>query len=386
MKIELADRIKHLPPYLFAEIDRLKQEQIRRGVDTIDLGVGDPDQPTPDHIIKALCEAVKNPRHHRYPSYVGLLGFREAAAQWMKRRYNVSINPATEVVSLIGSKEGIANLPYAFINPGDVVLIPSPGYPPYTSGTLFTGGKPYCLPLKRENSFLPDLKAIPKDILKRAKLIHVNYPNNPTSKVAPRSFYEEVVRFGHKNNIIVSSDIAYGEIYYGPERPLSLLEIDGAKDVAIEFHSLSKTFNMTGWRIGFAVGQADIIAGLGKIKTNIDSGIFESVQMAGIAALQKPAWTDLMRKVYQERHTCLTTGLKKIGFDIACAEASFYVWMAVPRGLTSATFAMKLLKEKGIIVTPGNGFGEYGEGYVRFALTQEVKRLEEALSRLKGIL
>jgi LL-diaminopimelate aminotransferase len=385
MKIELAERLKHLPPYLFAEIDRLKQEQLAKGADLIDLGIGDPDQPTPDHIIQTLKEAVDNPAHHRYPSYVGMPAFREAAATWMKTQHNVTVDPATEVVSLIGSKEGIANFPYAFVNPGDVVLIPSPGYPPYTSGTLFTGGEPYDLPLTRENNFLPDLKSIPGDILKRAKIIHVNYPNNPTSKMAPRAFLEELVQFGKEHNIIVCSDIAYGEIYYGDEKPLSILEIDGAKDVAIEFHSLSKTFNMTGWRVGFAVGNQDIVAGLGKIKTNIDSGIFEPIQLAGISALKNPDWTHSMRQVYQERHTCLTRGLKNIGFDIACAEAAFYIWTAIPRETTSKEFAMKLLMEKGIIATPGNGFGDHGEGYIRFALTQGVSRLEETIERLKSL-
>ena len=384
-KIELAERLKHLPPYLFAELDRLKKEQLDQGVDVIDLGVGDPDQPTPDHIIKSLQEAAANPNYHRYPSYVGLSTFREAAAAWLKNRHDVSVDPEKEVVSLIGSKEGIANLPYAFVNPGDVVLIPSPGYPPYTSGTLFCGGEPYFMPLKRDNDFLPDLKSIPKDILKRAKIIHINYPNNPTSKVAPRAFLEDLIAFAKKNNLIVCSDAAYAEVYYGDEKPLSLLQIDGAREVAIEFHSLSKTFNMTGWRIGFASGNSDIIAGLGKIKTNIDSGIFEAVQIAGITALKNPGWTDSMRKIYQERHRFFVEGLKKIGLDIACAEATFYVWVAVPQGMTSAQFATRLLTEKGIVATPGNGFGDHGEGFIRFALTQGVKRLEETIHRLKDL-
>ncbi len=385
MKRILADRIKHLPPYLFAEIDRLKAEQMKKGVDVIDLGVGDPDLPTPKHIIQALQKAAEDATNHQYPSYSGMNRFREAAANWMKKRFGVSLNALTEVVSLIGSKEGIANFPLAFVNPGDVVLIPSPGYPPYKSGTLFAGGVPYDMPLRRENKFLPDLKTIPEDVARKAKVIHINYPNNPTGAIAGPDFYKDVIAFAKKHDIIVCSDAAYCE-QYDQVKPVSFLEIEGARDVGIEFHSLSKTYNMTGWRIGFACGNADIIAGLGKVKTNIDSGIFQAVQWAGIAALEgDQGCVEDMRKIYRKRRQLVTQGLKKMGWDVACAEAAFYIWVAVPKGQTSKTFSMKALEEAGVVITPGNGFGDGGEGYVRFALTRDDKRLQEALQRLSKI-
>lgn len=382
MDIRLADRIRNLPPYLFAEIDRLKAEQRKKGVDLIDLGIGDPDQPTPPHIIEALQRAAADPANHQYPSYEGMLRFREAAAAWMKGRFGVSLDPATEVVSLIGSKEGIANFPLAFVNPGDVILVPSPGYPPYNTGALFAGGEPYFMPLKRENRFLPDLDVLPADVLKRAKLMHVNYPNNPTGAVADRAFFEKVIAFAKKNDIIVASDAAYCEQYEG-EKPLSFLELDGAREVGIEFHSLSKTYNMTGWRIGFACGNKALVAGLGKVKTNIDSGVFQAVQWAGVAALEgDQACVEKMRGVYKNRRQALVQGLKKIGWDVASASAAFYVWVAVPKGYDSKKLAMKALEEAGVVITPGVGFGAGGEGYVRFALTRDEKRIAEAVDRL----
>lgn len=385
MKIELAERIKNLPPYLFAEIDRLKAEQVKKGVDVIDLGVGDPDLPTPKHIIQALQQSAEDPANHQYPSYTGMNRFRDAAAAFMKKRFNVSLDPATEVVSLIGSKEGIANFPLAFVNPGDVVLIPSPGYPPYNSGTLFAGGVPHLMPLKRENKFLPDLNAIPAEVCKKAKVMHINYPNNPTGAIAGRDFYQRVIEFAHKHEIIVCSDAAYVE-QYDQERPVSFLELEGAREVGIEFHSLSKTYNMTGWRIGFACGNRDVIGGLGKVKTNIDSGIFQAVQWAGIAALEgDQACVEEMRAVYRRRRKIVVEGLKKLGWDVASSAAAFYIWVAVPKSYDSKMFALKVLEEAGIVITPGNGFGDGGEGYVRFSLTREDHRLQEALSRLKSI-
>jgi LL-diaminopimelate aminotransferase len=382
MDIRLADRIKNLPPYLFAEIDRLKAEQRKKGVDLIDLGIGDPDQPTPRHIVEALQKAASDAANHQYPSYEGMPRFREAAAVWMKRRFGAALDPATEVVALIGSKEGIANFPLAFVNPGDVVLVPSPGYPPYKTGTLFAGGQPYFLPLKRENGFLPDLDAVPADVLKRAKVLHVNYPNNPTGAVAGRDFFRRVVEFARKNGVIVASDAAYCEQYEG-EKPTSFLEVDGAREVGIEFHSLSKTYNMTGWRIGFACGNKDVIAGLGKVKTNIDSGIFQAVQWAGVAALEgDQGCVEDMREIYRNRRRVLVEGLKKIGWDVASAAAAFYVWVAVPKNYDSKTLAMKVLEEAGVVITPGVGFGGGGEGYVRFALTRDEKRIAEAVERL----
>lgn len=385
MEIRLADRIKNLPPYLFAEIDRLKTEQRKKGVDLIDLGIGDPDQPTPKHIVEALQKAAADGANHQYPSYEGMPRFRQAAASWMKSRFGVALNPETEIVSLIGSKEGIANFPLAFVNPGDVVLVPSPGYPPYNTGALFAGGRPYFMPLKRENRFLPDLDAVPADVLRQAKIMHVNYPNNPTGATAGKDFFERVVAFAKKNDIIVASDAAYCEQYEG-EKPLSFLEVEGAREVGVEFHSLSKTYNMTGWRIGFVCGNKDVVAGLGKVKTNIDSGVFQAVQWAGVAALEgDQTCVEDMRKIYRNRRHVLVDGLKKIGWDVASAEAAFYVWVAVPKGYDSKRLAMKALEEVGVVITPGVGFGEGGEGYVRFALTRDEKRIEEAVDRLEKL-
>ncbi|MBI4843603.1 MAG: LL-diaminopimelate aminotransferase [Nitrospirae bacterium] len=381
---ELADRVKKLPPYLFAAIDEMKQDALKKGVDLIDLSIGDPDIPTPKHIVQRMKKAVENPEHHRYPSYAGMLSFRQAVADWYKKRFNVKLDPKTEVVSLIGSKEGIGHIPLAFINPGDVVLVPSPGYPVYPVATLFAGGKSHIMPLIEKNKYLPDLKAIPKDVLKKAKLIFINYPNNPTSACAGRGFYKEVIDFAAKHNIIVCHDAAYSEIYYDGKKPLSFLQLPGAKEVGIEFHSLSKTYNMTGWRIGFAAGNAKIIAGLGKIKSNLDSGIFQAVQEAGIEALNTDDTVlKKIRDTFQQRRDVLYNGLKKIGMEVQKPQATFYLWAKVPKGFTSSEFVAHLLNDAGVLGTPGNGFGAPGEGYIRFALTASVKRIKEAVERIK---
>jgi LL-diaminopimelate aminotransferase len=385
IKIKKAERIQRLPPYLFAEIDRLKREVASRGVDLINLGIGDPDTPTPDHIVARLREAAGRPANHRYPDYEGLLTFRQAAARWMERGYGVRLDPATEVVSLIGSKEGIANMAVAFVDPDDVVLVPDPGYPVYHIGTSFNGGVTYRLPLRRENGFLPDLAAIPDEVARRAKLLWLNYPNNPTAAVAPRTFFEDVIRFAERHNVIVCHDAAYAEIYFG-ERPPSILEFPGGRDVAIEFHSLSKTFNMTGWRVGFAVGHPELIAGLGKVKTNVDSGVFQAVQEAAIAALTSdPAVVDRLRAMYRERREVLVGGLRDIGLACDPPAGTFYVWVPVPRGTTAAALAARCLTEAGVVVTPGNGFGESGEGYIRLTLCSPAERLREAVERLRGL-
>jgi len=387
ISIEFAKRVKDLPPYLFVAIDRMKQEAISRGVDLIDLSIGDPDLPTPKHIIERMKKAVKNPEHHRYPSYEGMLSFRQAVAGWYKKRFNVSLNPEAEVLSLIGSKEGIGHIPLAFINPGDIVLVPSPGYPVYPVATLFAGGKSHIMPLVKENNFLPDLEAVSQSALKRAKLMFINYPNNPTSAVADKGFYKDVVNFAVKNNIIVCHDAAYSEIYYDVKKPLSFLQIPGAKDIGIEFHSLSKTYNMTGWRIGFAVGNAKVLAGLGKIKTNLDSGIFQAIQEAGIEALKiGESILREIRNTYQERRDALYAGLKKIGLEAEKPEATFYLWVKVPKGFDSASFVGHLLNKAGVLATPGNGFGAHGEGYIRFALTVPAKRIKEAVERIRKVL
>ena len=386
MKIQQADRLKALPPYLFAELDRMKAEVAARGIDIISLGVGDPDLPTLPNIIDRLKKAVDNPVHHQYPSYEGMPSFREAVAQWYGERFGVKLDPASEVVSLIGSKEGIAHAPLAFVNPGDVVLCPDPGYPVYSIGTMFTGGEAYSMPLLEENLFLPDLSAIPADILDRARIMFLNYPNNPTSAVATREFFEEVVVFASEHNILVCHDAAYTEVYYDGEPPMSFLEIPGANEVGIEFHSLSKTYNMTGWRIGWVCGNGEAIGAIGRIKTNIDSGIFQAIQEAGIEALrgdQQPV--DDLRSIYQSRRDLACDFLSKKGFSFMVPKATFYLWVRTPKGLSSSQFAGRILQETGVVLTPGNGFGDHGEGYFRISLTVREERLQEALDRIDTV-
>jgi LL-diaminopimelate aminotransferase len=383
MTIIKAERLKQLPPYLFAEIDRLKAEMIAKGVDVINLGVGDPDLPTPPHIIEKLAETAKNPANHQYPSYSGMNDFRISTAKWYKTRFGVDLDPLSEVLTLIGSKEGIAHLPLAFINPGDLALIPSPAYPVYHVATMFAGGESWFMPLLKKNEFLPDLEAIPEDVAKRARLMFINYPNNPTGAVAGRDFFERVVEFAGKFDIIICHDAAYTEMGLDGYRPMSFLEVDGAKEVGIEFHSLSKTYNMTGWRLGFVVGNAEIVGGLGQIKSNIDSGAFNAVQWAGIAALegdQEPVYD--MQRIYRERRDILIAGLKRAGLETETPKASFYVWCSTPRGYSSKEFTALLLREAGIVTTPGSGFGDPGEGYVRMALTVTRERIREAVERI----
>ncbi|MDF0665321.1 MAG: LL-diaminopimelate aminotransferase [Nitrospira sp.] len=382
--IEVATRIKTLPPYLFAAIDKMKQEAIARGVDIINLGIGDPDLPTPMPIIDSLAKAAKDPKHHQYPSYEGMLSFRKAVAGWYKRRFNVTLDPANEVLTLIGSKEGIGHIHLAFVNPGDVVLVPSPGYPVYPVGTSFCGGLSHIMPLTKANGFLPDLSAIPKEVAKKAKLMWLNSPNNPTSVIMSKDYFKRVVEFAQENQVIVCHDAAYSEVYYDGRRPASFMEVDGATDVGVEFHSLSKTYNMTGWRIGFVVGHKEILAGLGKVKSNLDSGCFEAVQEAGITALaMDDSVTDSLRKTYQDRRDTLIPGLKKLGLEVDPPPAAFYVWVTVPKGYTSTSFTAHLLEKAGIVTTPGNGFGAPGEGYIRMTLCTSKERLAEAVERMK---
>jgi LL-diaminopimelate aminotransferase len=381
-----AKRLQGLPPYLFAEIDRMKQEQVKKGVDIISLGIGDPDLPTPPHIIQALAKAAADPANHRYPSYEGMLTFRKAAADWYRSRFGVTLDPATELLSLIGSKEGIGHFPLAFVDPGDVVLVPDPAYPVYHAGTLFADGEAYPMPLARSRGFLPDLDAIPGDVLKRAKILWLNYPNNPTGAVAPREFLVKAVEFARRNRLILAHDAPYSEMAYDGYRPESILSVPGAKEVAVEFHSLSKTYNMTGWRLGFAVGNAEILKGLGRIKTNLDSGVFQAVQYAGIAALTGPQQciADNCR-IYQERRDVLVGALQAMGFAVEAPKATFYLWMPVPKGFTSKSFSIEILAKAGVVLTPGSGFGAAGEGYVRAAFTVGVERIREAVQRIKKL-
>ena len=376
-----ASRMSNLPPYLFARIDEMKAEQQKKGVDIIDLGVGDPDLPTPSHIVEALCKAAKDPVNHHYPSYAGMPAYRSAVADWYRQRFGVRLDAAKEVVALMGSKDGIAHIGEAFVNPGDYVLAPSPGYPVYRTGTLFAEGRVYDMSLVRENNFVPVLANIPKEVAKAAKLMYINYPNNPTAAVAPAGFYQEVVDFASEHDIIVVSDNAYSEIAFDGYRAPSFLETKGAMEVGIEMHSLSKTYNMTGWRIGMAVGNAEVIAGLGCVKTNVDSGVFNAVQHAAITALSGPQ--DCVKdacRIYQERRDVLIQGLRSLGFDIPSPKATFYIWLPVKDCMA---FAGRLLTEAGIVSTPGVGFGASGEGYVRFAITRPVARINEAIERMR---
>lgn len=378
-----SQRLENLPPYLFARIDAMKAQKRKEGVDIIDLGVGDPDLPTPAHIVEAMVGAVKEPKNHHYPAYEGMAAYRQAVAEWYGKRFSVSLDPDREVLALMGSKDGIAHIPEAFVNPGDYVLVPDPGYPVYKTSTLFAEGRTHLMPLTAENNFLPVLDDIPKDVLKKAKLLFFNYPNNPTAAIAPKAFFEEVVDFARDNDLVVVHDNAYSEITFDGYRAPSFLEIDGAKEVGVEMHSLSKTYNMTGWRIGMAVGNPEILAGLGRVKSNMDSGVFDAVQEAAVAALtgSQKCVADACA-VYQERRDVLVRGLQELGFDVRAPKATFYVWMPVDDCMKTAA---QFLNQAGIVVTPGVGFGESGAGYVRFAITRSVERIEEALERIRRI-
>lgn len=383
---KLSKKLQSLPPYLFLEVDRAKRKAKAEGRDIIDLGIGDPDQPTPAHIIEKLYQAAREPSTHRYALDQGLPQLRQAISHWYKKRFNVELDPENEILPLIGSKEGIAHFPLAFLNQGDYSLVPDPGYPPYKGGTILAGGKPYSIPLLESDTFLPDLKKIPLNIRKKSRLIYINYPNNPTASTAEKDFYQGVVDFATKNKIIVISDLAYSEIAYDGYKPSSFLEIKGAKEVAIEFHSLSKTYNMTGWRIGWACGNAKLISALAKIKSNIDSGIFSAIQLAAVSALEGPQRhiTD-MCQLYQERRDILISGLNSLGWQVSRPKATFYVWLRIPQKSNSLKFSLRLLEELDIVVTPGAGFGKYGEGYIRMALTISKEKIKEALERFKKI-
>ncbi|RKY36589.1 MAG: LL-diaminopimelate aminotransferase [Candidatus Omnitrophota bacterium] len=383
MEFRLSDYLKKLPPYLFVQIDQAKRQAIQEGRDLIDLGIGDPDQPTPEHIIKALSRAANDPANHHYALDAGMPKLRLEIARWYKKIFQVNLDDKNEILPLIGSKEGIAHLPFAFLNQGDVSLVPDPGYPVYANATLLAGGEPYFMPLRAENAFLPDLKEIPEAVLKKTKMMFLNYPNNPSAAVADKQFFQRVIDFALKYQIIVCSDLAYSQVCFDGYRAPSILEIDGAKEVAVEFHSLSKTYNMTGWRVGWVCGNQQVIAGLAKIKSNMDSGIFQAIQIAGIAALQTESeFTKQMCLMYAQRRDVLVAGLKNLGWNVEKPKASFYVWTKISEEINSLEFASIILKKADIVVTPGVGFGKYGEGYLRFALTKPEDKLKEAVKRL----
>lgn len=383
MNIEKSKRLAKLPPYLFKEIDRLKAEAIARGVDVINVSIGDPDRPTPDGIVSVGQTALADPANHPYPSYEGLLDFRQTVADWFERRFGQSFDPKTEVITLIGSKEAIAHFPLAFLNPGDVVLCPDPAYPVYASGTIFAGGEVYPMPLLAENDFFPDLKAIPAGTAAKAKIMWLNYPNNPTSAEATVEQFKGVVDFALANDIIVCHDAAYVDMTFDGYRAPSFMETPGARECAIEFHSLSKPFQMTGWRIGMAVGNAQLIDGLGSIKANVDSGVPQAIQRAGIAALgMTPEQLTDNLAVYAERRKIVLAGLAKLGLEAWPTRGTFYVWAKTPAGVGSSDWAARLLSEAGVVVTPGLGFGAAGEGWFRIALSAPRARLAEAMDRM----
>lgn len=383
--MHFAKRLEKIPPYLFAEIDRKRDEMVAKGVDIINMGVGDPDKPTPSPIVQAMHEAIDDASTHNYPPYQGTKDFREAAVRWMERRFGVKdLNPNTEVVSSIGSKEAIHNTFLAFVEPGDYTLIPDPGYPVYRTSTIFAGGEFHTMPLLPENSFLPDLDAIPQEVARKAKLLWINYPNNPTGALADLEFFEKLVAYCKQYDILLCHDHAYSEMAYDGYKPPSVLQVPGAKDIAIEFHSLSKSYNMTGWRVGFVVGSSHAIKGLGQVKTNVDSGVFKAIQRAAIAAYSTSEQElQAVMSVYQNRRNIIVEGLQSLGWEIEAPKATLYVWAKVPQGYTSTEFVTLLLDKCGIIVPPGNGYGAAGEGFFRIALTVADERMHEAIKRMK---
>ncbi|BAY43638.1 aminotransferase class I and II [Scytonema sp. HK-05] len=379
-----AERIQKLPPYVFARLDELKAKAREQGLDLIDLGMGNPDGATPQPVIEAAIKALQNPANHGYPPFEGTASFRRAITNWYRRRYGVDLDPDSEALPLLGSKEGLAHLAIAYINPGDLILVPSPAYPAHFRGPVIAGGKVHSLILKPENDWLIDLAAIPDDVAQSAKILYFNYPSNPTAATAPREFFEEIVAFARKYEILLVHDLCYAELAFDGYQPTSLLEIPGAKDIGVEFHTLSKTYNMAGWRVGFVVGNRHIIQGLRTLKTNLDYGIFAALQTAAETALQLPDnYLHEVQERYRTRRDFLVEGLSQLGWNLSKTKATMYLWVPCPVGVSSTDFALKVLQQTGVVVTPGNAFGVAGEGYVRISLIAECDRLGEALHRFK---
>ncbi len=382
--ISTADRLKSLPPYVFARLDELKANARAQGVDLIDLGMGNPDGATPAPVIDSAIKALQDVKNHGYPPFEGTPNFRSSITDWYQRQYNVSLDPNGEALPLLGSKEGLTHLALAYINPGDVILVPSPAYPPHFRGPLIAGAEIYPMMLSAKNDWLIDLGAIPDDVADRAKIMYFNYPSNPTTAVAPREFFEDVVKFAKKHEILLVHDQAYAELAFDGYKPTSLLEIPGAKDIGVEFHTLSKTYNMAGWRVGFVVGNRHVIQGLRTLKTNLDYGLFSALQCAAETALQLPdRYVEEVRERYRSRRDFLIAGLGELGWDIPKPKATMYLWIPCSMDTDSTTFALSVLQKTGIVVTPGNAFGAGGEGYVRISLIADTDRMTEALTRLK---
>jgi LL-diaminopimelate aminotransferase len=385
--VRTANRIANLPPYLFAEIDRKAGLKRAQGIDVISLGIGDPDRPTPERIVEAMGRAIHDPNNHRYPSYYGAQKYREACSAWMKRRFGVDVDPDTETLALIGSKEGIAHLFLAFVDPGDVTLVPGAGYPVYHTGGILAGGETYFMPMTEENGFLTDFESTPKDVLARAKMMFLSYPNNPTSAIANEEYFDRAIAFAREHDILLVHDNAYSEIGFDGYVPPSFLERPGAKDVAIELFSCSKAYNMTGWRVAFACGNATALKALGTVKSNIDSGVFTAVQDAAIEAFAGPqSEIDALCALYQRRRDLVMEALGKIGIKASLPKATIYVWPKVPAGYTSASFAEHILEKANVIVPAGSAYGPSGEGYIRISLTTPDDRLAEAISRIEASL
>ena len=381
--MQLARRVQQLPPYLFAEISKKTAAKRTQGVDVISFGIGDPDLPTPPHVLDALKAAADEPANHRYPETDGLPELRRAMADWYRARFAVELDPDKEVVPLIGSKEGIGHVSLCFIDPGDVALVPDPAYPVYAVGTTFAGGEVYPLPLHEERGFLPVLDAVPEDVARRAKVLWINYPNNPTGAIVTPEFFERVVDFARRHDVVVLHDLAYADVAYDGYRPPSFLETPGAREVGLEFNSLSKSYNMTGWRVGMAVGNAAMVDALTRVKSNLDSGIPQAIQQMAIAALTGPQ--DAVaehNRIYRRRRDRMVEVLRSLGLGVEAPRASLYVWARLPEGETSIDFAGRLLDDTGVVVTPGIGYGQYGEGYIRLSVTTPDDRVDEGLRRL----
>ncbi len=382
--MKVSERLEKIPPYLFAEIDRKIAEAKSKGLDIISLGIGDPDTPTLQPVVDEMHKAIDDPKNHDYPPYNGTEQFRNAAADWMKKRFGVELNADTEVLCNIGSKEAIAHVFFAFVDKGDYTLVPDPGYPVYKNATIFAGGTPYAMPLLEENNFLPDFEKIPEDIAKKSKIMFLNYPNNPTGATADLEFYKKAVDFCKKYDILLCSDMAYSEMTYDGYKAPSVLQVEGAKDVALEFYSHSKSYNMTGWRVGFVCGNAEAVKALGTIKNNIDSGTFKAIQQAATAAFTiDQAYIDKLNGMYQERRDVMEAGLRELGWDIKPSKATFYIWIPTPDKMSSEEFATLMLEKAQVVVPPGIGYGKCGEGYIRIALTKDTETLKKALQRMK---
>ena len=382
--MKVSERLEKIPPYLFAEIDRKIAEAKAKGIDIISLGIGDPDKPTLQPVVDEMHKAIDNPKNHDYPPYNGTEAFRKAACEWMKERFGVELDPDKEMLCNIGSKEAIAHVFFAFVDKGDYTLVPDPGYPVYHNATIFAGGTPFRMPLLEENGYLPDFDKIPEDVARKSKIMFLNYPNNPTGAVADLEFFKKAVDFCKKYDILLCQDMAYSEMTYDGYKAPSVLQVEGAKDIAIEFYSHSKSYNMTGWRVGFVCGNADAVKALGTIKNNIDSGTFKAIQQAAAAAFSvDKKYIEDLNNMYQQRRDAMEEGLRELGWDIKPSKATFYLWLPVPKGMTSEQFVTEMLEKAHVVDPPGNGYGTYGEGYFRIALTKDVDTIKECINRMK---